>query len=360
MHRSIPKLVLVAMLALPAESYAVDIELEDGQIVEIAAAASGDAPRTYYLNGMDSDPDIAIWEAERLHAKLGGHLALSYVDCSRVDPRRGEFRDLLAVVTSKLGDFDTELNSSVDTLLPVVMADLEVGRTVNLIGYSLGGAVAQNLLNELRCRIPARSRREMLGRVNVLLVGAAVFGDDHALSDGWPPELGGRFSLSDAGDPVSNWWGDVDDEWVPQADARHYLGNYLPWIAPRLLRGLRGRLVVDGPRMLLEEVVSSPNPDEIAVRVRVWQMPDEESRRTIDFKIPTAWRNVGWDVVAGGGDRKQIRFTWMERDGTLWFDEAAVENLFPGSYCSVKNADYLGRVFGGGGEFIVEARPYRP
>jgi hypothetical protein len=336
-------------------------ELEDGQIVEIAPAPNGAEDKSYYLNGMDSDGWIALWEAERIQARLGGHLALAFVDCSRVDPGNGEFRDLLAVVTSKLGDFDTELNAAVDTLLPVVMADLEAGRTVNLIGYSLGGSVAQNLVNELRCTIPTAQRRSMLGRVRVLLIGAACFGDDHPLSDGWPAELGGRFSISDVGDPVTGWWGDVDDEWVPQRQDRHYLSNYLPWIEPRRL-ALRGRLVTDGPeRLLLEEVLAAPRPEDVAIRVRAWSMPDESSRRTIDFRVPRAWGQVGWEVVAAAGnDVDRIRFTWMTRDATLWFDEAAVENLFSGSYCGVADADYLGRVdFAGGGDFVVEAKPYR-
>jgi hypothetical protein len=65
-------------------------------------------------------------------------------------------------------------------------------------------------------------------------------------------------------------------------------------------------------------------------------------------------------VAASGNNVDRIRFTWMTRDATLWFDEAAVENLFSGSYCGVADADYLGRVdFAGGGDFIVEAKPYR-
>ena len=111
----------------------------------------------------------------------------------------------------------------------------------------------------------------------------------------------------------------------------------------------------------LEEVLAPPRRETVAIRVRVWSMPSESSRRTIEFRVPRAWGDVGWDVVAASGnDFGRVRFKWMTRDAARWFDEAAVESLFSGSYFGVADADDPGRVdFVGGGDLVVEAKPYR-
>lgn len=112
---------------------------------------------------------------------------------------------------------------------------------------------------------------------------------------------------------------------------------------------------------LLDEFLAPPRRETVAIRVRVWSMPSESSRRTIDFRLPRAWGDVGWDVVAtSGNDFGRVRFKWMTRDAALCFDEAAVESLFSGSHCGVADANDRGRVdFAGGGDLVVEAKPYR-
>lgn len=361
--RRLIELIMTAVAGLAASSSAGDSstgDLEDGAIVEIAPASSPGEPRSYYFNGMDTEAWLARIEGQRIQSRLGGQLSLVFVDCSRVDVRLGEFRDWPAVLSSKLGSFDTELNAAVDTALPRVLEDLRAGLQVNLIGYSLGGAVIQNLVNELRERVPASDREMLLGRLCVLLIAAASFGEWHPLSDGWP-ELGGLTSISDVRDPVPAWWGDVDDCFLGTRAERHLLSNYLPHVSANFLDRRHARIVVDGPdRVLLEEVRRAPRREDRVIRVRVWNLPDDPERSSINFNVPSGWRRLSWRIVgetdSGAADRRVI---WM-RDLSFWPDSPVLTAQL--SHGSRTDAQAVARGYlrvdrSGGEEFVVEIRP---
>jgi len=363
--RRLIELIMTAVAGLAASSSAGDSstgELEDGAIVEIAPASGPGDPRSYFFNGMDTDAWLALIEAQRIQSRLGGQLSLVFVDCSRVDVRLGEFRDWPAVLGSKLGSFETELNAAVETALPRVLEDLQAGLQVNLIGYSLGGAVIQNLVNELRERVPASDREMLLGRLCVLLIAAASFGEWHPLSDGWPVELGGLASISDIRDPVPAWWGDVDDCFLGTRSERHLLSNYLAHVSTSLLDRRHARIVVDGPdRVLLEEVRRAPRREDRVIRVRVWNLPDDPERSSINFNVPSGWRRLSWSIADGADPgAASRRFTWW-RDLSFWPDSPVVtEQLAHGSRTEVAEAvarGYLRVDRSGGEEFVVEIRP---
>lgn len=332
-----------------AKAARVPEAVRDGDLVEVRPERDPTS-RTYFANGMNADAQRAVELAEALAERLASGLTLAFVDCSEFH------RDFIAIATTKTGDFDTELNPAADALVSRVLKDLRQGRTVRLVGYSLGGALIQNVVNEVEERLRANERERSLVSIHVLLLGAAVFSADHPLSDGWP--AGVRvFAVSDIRDPVARVWGDVDDDWLESQDARHSLEEvYLPHVRDELI-GRHGRMVIDGDRLLLEEVRLAADPAERVVRWRVWSIPDEGSRRSINASIPPDWDVLRWGVEEHP-EGQRVRFDLVE-DVAFWPDDAVLAGCQDGIVTKGARGDYIGRVAGAGvdDEFFITARP---
>lgn len=311
----------------------------DGDLVtvNVSNAPSANSRRAYYLNGVNTSGKEAVTQARIIAERLGMNTTLGYIDCSV------PAIDFVAIATSKVGDLDSELNPAADRVLAAVRADLDAGREVAIVGYSLGGAVAQNVVNKLRGRLPGAVRDSSLKRVSIVLLGAACFSADHALSDGFPRELGSVFSIGDIRDPIARWWGDIDDDWVESDLDHHSLEAYAAHLSPDRTRQF-GRLVIDGSTVLLEQVVAAPSPRELVIRWRVWDMPGQESRRTVNAAVPDSWKTVEWSV-SGGAAAKMVRATPM-RDASWRSDEAVSEPVRHGTRgpAPAGKKVYLGRV----------------
>jgi len=327
-------------------------EPRDGDLVEVVPQPAG-APMVFYVNGVNTSGSEAVEQGKAVAGALGSGATLAYVDCSDLSI------DWLATTVSKIGDFDTEINPAADTLLVVVLRELRAGHEVVLVGHSLGGAVVQNVTNEVQNVLSDADEQTMLPHLSVLLVGAACFSVDHPLSDGWPDTLGGLFSISDARDPIARSAGDVDDDWFPEDDSRHsLLGNYLHHVSrDRLWQ--TGRMIVDGETTLLEVVRRSREPQGRRIRWRVWSMAGQESRATLNATIPEDWVRLEWGVLEVARPNL-VQFTPMA-DNLMWSDDAVSEALRDGSSTRFIEMDYLGRIDAPRQElndgFVVEVRP---
>ena len=266
------------------------VDLADGDFLKIPGPAwiPGEI---IFINGFQTDSKKAVVGAEALAKRLGVGVTLCFNDCSNV------VLDAPALLISKLGDFDLEVNAAADATFARTKKVVERGERVALIGHSLGGAVIQNVVNGLADAWRDNADRdEYLGRVSVVLVGAAVFGDGHAVGDGFPAGLAGRFSISDARDPVARDWGDVNDHFFDAEDAAHDLrDNYLRHIDARRF-DQTGRLVVLGPTVLLEQVTAAADPADRVVRVRVMKIPGQSDRQSLNVAVPRAWKRLAWSV----------------------------------------------------------------
>jgi pimeloyl-ACP methyl ester carboxylesterase len=242
-------------------------------------------------------------------------------------------------------------------------SELAAGREVHLVTFSMGSMIALNVLNELEASIPRRDRARRMGLIKWVSLGGAIFGPGHFASDGYPSHLGGMVRLDDVRDGVSHRWGGLDFAMASDF-RRHLIYNYAPALTKSLFDGRWGQLVLDGPnRILLDEIVKGgPNPPRILVRV--FPVPGQKSRGTVNFDVPKAWGEVEVTIVEG--NRGQ-RFTWMD-DCSGWFDSSVSKPLTSGSKTRVSSdGDYLGRISWDPSvedkskvvkrEFMVEFRP---
>lgn len=334
------------VMALGMTGAVASVELRDGELREVCAGG-GDKLTILFVNGIDTDGDKAIAGATELAERLGRkyRVCLIFNDCTNLAI------DFVALAATKLGDFDVELNPAADTLYDAVLTHVRQGDRVVLVGHSLGGAIIHNVVNALA------QEHVDLSQVSVILAGASVFEDDHSLSDGWPTGLAGRFSISDARDPVAQWFGDVEhnDFYGDSENKWHAWSNYVRHISDERFEHL-GSLVVRDDTVLVESVHNAAGADKRVIRVRIEAMPDQESRRSFNFRVPGAWKRVRWNIE-GHPDPSGVTFMPMY-DEVAWFDEPAYEQqLRSGVVVANLRPDYIGRVHGLDRPFFVTITP---
>jgi pimeloyl-ACP methyl ester carboxylesterase len=356
-YRWTPRLMLLSVLCC-VNIYVPAFALDDGEMRRVGPTAQPGQPEILFVNGINTDGDAALRNAQRLSDKLGLGVTLVYNDCTV--PAGVDF---FAVVSSKLGDFDTELNKAANNVLGELKTRLREDKDVVLIGHSLGGAIIQNVLNAVADQSTDEPElRGRMGHISVLLLGAAVFEDDHALTDGWPRGLMGLFSVSDARDPVAQWWGDVEhNSFYGDSDLKyHAFDAYLRHVDSKRLHQ-RGRQIIRGEETLVETVAASAVSTECAVRIRVEPMQGQESRRSFNFTLP-AWTRLQWKVE-GTQRPDAVRFMPMIEDASFLSDGPAYkamegQKLRDGTVTANHRPDYIGRVDGlDGGPFYVVIRP---
>ncbi len=357
-------IVLMAVFGSNWASAEAPRRISDGDLVEVSPRKAGD-PLVLYVNGIDVKGEQAVMEAEEV-ARYLGSATLIFNDCSQVDPRRNSYRDLPAMLISKGGGYflDKRVNKAGPALMRTLRSELAAGREVHLVTFSMGSMIALNVLNELEASIPRRDRARRMGLIRWVSLGGAIFGPGHFASDGYPSHLGGMVRLDDVRDGVSARWGGLDFSMASDS-FRHLIWNYAPYLTASLFDGRLGQIVVDGPnRILLDEIVKGgPNPPRILVRV--FPVPGQTSRATVNFDVPKAW-GTDVEVTIVDGARGQF-FTWMD-DCSGWFDSSVSRPLTSGSKTRISSdGDYLGRISWDPSvedksnvqkrEFMVEFRP---
>ncbi|HYI02249.1 PE-PPE domain-containing protein [Hyalangium sp.] len=139
-------------------------------------------PTTYYVNGINTDTAGVVAGAQELANHTGTNVVPIY------NATEGIPGDVAQVAQDRIGVGE---NKAADTLTDLIMADLENGKQVNVVGYSQGAAIVSRVLQEVDKRLAdaqgggwlgnlpfigdedRRAREEILGNINVVGIGGA-------------------------------------------------------------------------------------------------------------------------------------------------------------------------------------------
>lgn len=232
-HRRLAWGVFASLFLALGHAYAED-DLDDGDITE---ALGGPPSKAFFevifINGRATDSDKARTQARLTGEKLGNGVRLIYNDLTLVGV------DDIAAAWDKMFNADVSLNAATDTLIARIRDVTESGNEIYIVAYSGGTIVTMNAVKKVasvfKKKVSVENRRILLSRIHVLLVGQAVFSNEHPFSDKWPKDLGSVFELFHKKDGIAQFAGPAD--WGESSDAAHnYVNGYLPHVVPEMLR----------------------------------------------------------------------------------------------------------------------------
>jgi hypothetical protein len=187
-------------------------------------------PTTYYVNGINTLPGGAMKGAQDLANHTGTNVVPIY------NATEGQDADVAQVAMDRIGVGE---NEAADTLTDLIMADLENGKQVNVVGYSQGAAIVSRVLQEVDRRIAAdqgggvwenlpvvgedrKAREQIMGNINVVGIGGA--------GKNFPAGPQYTFYVNKQ-DPFANWLG--VHPFNPVTDGATAAATVLfPWVAP--------------------------------------------------------------------------------------------------------------------------------